>query len=107
MADDSDKNLEKLEMETDEDIDEVEYRARPANDRRKPKLILRCRHTLRRSPPNWLRDDCPTPQTSPEYITMVASPQETKPPSEVRGILPKRRKMPCGCQSVCEKHPQR
>ena len=63
----------------DEDIDEIDHRARPANDRRKPKPILRCRPTLRRSPPNWLRDDCPKPQTSPEYITMVASPQQTKP----------------------------
>ena len=68
----------------DKNIDKIDYRARPADDRRKPKPILRCRPTLRRSPPNWLRDDCPTPQTSQEYITIVASSQQTKPPSKVR-----------------------
>ena len=31
--DDSDKRLEKLEMETDDELDETDYRARPANDR--------------------------------------------------------------------------
>ena len=94
--DDSQGNLGKLETETDDDTDEIDYRARPANDRRKPKPILRCRLTLRRSPPNWLRDTYPTLQTSLEYITMVASPQQTKPSSEVRGILPERRKAPHG-----------
>ena len=103
--DDSDKNLEKLETEVDEDLDEIDYRARPANDRRKPKSILRCRPTLRRSPPNWLKNDCPTPLTSPEYITMVASPQQTKQPSEVRGIWPERRKMPCGWPKCLRKIP--
>ena len=73
LSDDSNKNLEKLEMEMDEDLDEIDYRARMANNRRKPKPILRCRPTLRRSPLNWLMDDCPTCQTSREYITMVAS----------------------------------
>ena len=41
-------NLEKLE--TDEANDEIDYRARPVNDRRKLKPILRGRLTLRRSP---------------------------------------------------------
>ena len=68
----------------DKDLDEIDYRARLANDRRKPKPILRCRPTLRRSPPNRLKDDWPMPQTSPEYITMVASLQQTKEPSEVK-----------------------
>ena len=52
FPDDGNKNLEKLEMEMDEDLDEIDYRARLANDRRKPKPILRCRPTLRRSTPN-------------------------------------------------------
>ena len=47
--DDSQGNLEKLETETDEDIDNIDYRARAANDKRKPKPILRCRPALRRS----------------------------------------------------------
>ena len=73
--DNSHGNLEKLETESDKNLDEIDYRARPAYDRRNPKPLLRCRPTLRISPPNWLRDVCPTPQTSPEYITMVACPQ--------------------------------
>ena len=77
--DDSDKRLEKLEMETDDELDEIDYRARPANNRRLPKP--RCRPTLRRSSLNWLKNDCPTSETSPEYIMMVASPQQTKQPT--------------------------
>ena len=89
-----------------ENIDEIDYRARPANDMRMPKPILRCRPSFRRSPPNWLRDDCPTPQTSPEYMSMVASPQQNKPPSEVRGILPKRRKTTQGWPKCLQKTPK-
>ena len=37
--DDSDKNLEKLETEMDDDLDEIDYRARPANDRKPPNLF--------------------------------------------------------------------
>ena len=104
FPDDSDKNLEKLETETYEDLDEIDDRARPASDRRKP--ILRCRPTPRRSPPNWLKIDCPTPQTSPEYITMVVSLQQTKQPTnEVRGILPERRKTPNGWPKCLRKTP--
>ena len=33
----SDNSLERLEPETDEELDQVDYRARPANDRRPPK----------------------------------------------------------------------
>ena len=106
FPDDSDKILEKLEMEMDEDLDEIDYRARLTNDRRKPRPILRCRPTLRRSPPNWLKNDCHTPQTSPEYITTVASLQQTKQSTnEVRGILPERRKMPHGWAKCLRKTP--
>ena len=72
---DSDNNLEKLQTEMGDVLDDMDYRARLANDRRKPKPILKYRPALRRSSPNWLNNDCPTTQTSPEYITMVASPQ--------------------------------
>ena len=34
---------------------------------------------------------------------MVASPQQTMPPSEVRGIMPERRKMPHGWPKCLEK----
>ena len=40
MPDKSDKELEKLEIETDEELDQIDYRARPSNDRRPPKPIL-------------------------------------------------------------------
>ena len=104
--DDSDRILEQLELETDNDLDEIDYRARPANDRRPPKPILRCRLTLRRSPPNWDKNDCPTPQTSPKYITMVASLQQTRQhTNEVRGILSKRRKMPHGWPKCSRRTP--
>ena len=85
--------LEKLE--TEDELDEIDCRARPANDRRPPKP--RCRPTLRRLSPHWLKSNCLTPQTSPEYILMVASLQSSKQPiNEVREILPERRKMPHG-----------
>ena len=102
--DDSNKRLEKLETETADELDQIDYRARPANDRRLPKP--RCRPTLRRSPPSWLKNDCPTPQTHPKYLTMVASPQQIKQPTyEVRGILPERRTMPCGWPKCLRKTP--
>ena len=42
-----------------------------------------------------IQNNCPTPQTSPDYITMVASLQQAKQPmKELRGILPERRKTP-------------
>ena len=104
--DDSDKRLEKLETETDDELDQIDYMARPANDRRLPKP--RCRPTLRRSHPNWLKNDCPTPQKSPKYITMVASLRQTRQPTnEVRGILPERRKMPHGWLKCLGRTPQR
>ena len=62
--DNSNKRLEKLETKTEDELDQIDYRARPANDWRPPKP--RCRQTFRRSPPNWLKNNCPTPQTSPE-----------------------------------------
>ena len=44
-----------------------------------------------------IQNNCPTPQTSPDYITMTAAPEQAKQPlKEVRGILPKKKKMPYG-----------
>ena len=51
--DNSNKRLEKLETETEDELDEIDYRARPANDQRPPKP--RHRQTFRRSSPNWLK----------------------------------------------------
>ena len=55
--DESDKGLEKLETETEEELDQIDYRARPANNRRLPKP--RHRPILRRSPPNWPKMTAP------------------------------------------------
>ena len=63
--DDSDKDLEKLETETEEELDQIDYRARPASDRRLSKP--RCRPTLRRSPPNWLKMTAPHLRKSRVY----------------------------------------
>ena len=88
----SEKRLEKLETETKDGFDQIYYIARPVNYRRLPKA--RQRPTLRRSPPNWLKNNCSIPQTSPKYIMMVASPQQNmQPTNEVRGILPEGRKI--------------
>ena len=46
----------------------------------------------------------PTPQTFPDYIAMTAAAELTKPPiKEIKGILPKKKKMPQGW-SACLKH---
>ena len=37
----SDNGLERLEPKTDEELDQVDYRARPANDSRPPKSTQR------------------------------------------------------------------
>ena len=98
FLDDSDENLEKLEMEMDEFLDEIDYRARLASDSRKAKPILRHRPAVRSVPLNCLKHDCPTPQTSPEYIT--------KQQSEMRGFLPERKKTPCGWQKCLKNTPE-
>ena len=57
--------------------------------------------------PNLLKDkDQPTPQKSPDYVTMVASPQQANQPmKEVRGILPKKRKIPHGWLKCLKRSP--
>ena len=67
IPDDSQENLKKLETEIDEDTDEIDYRARPVNDRRKHKPILGCRPTLRKITPKqaqiWLAHTSDQPRT--------------------------------------------
>ena len=57
-----------MESDWDEDLDKVDYRAKSANERRKPRPLVRNRLTLRGPPPGWPRntkeeDKCPTPNT--------------------------------------------
>ena len=90
-----------MESDWDQDLEKVDYRARPANQRRKPRPLVRNRLTLRGPPPGGPRhtkqgDKCPIPQHSPEYMPMVASQQDNNP-GEVRSILLlERRKKPQG-----------
>ena len=72
----SDNGLERLEPATDKEIDQVDFRARPANDRRLPKPTRRPGQTL------MIQNNCPTPQTSPDYIMMVASTTASKAASD-------------------------
>ena len=64
--DESDKRLEKLETETEDELHQIDYRARPANDRRPPKH--RCRQTFRISPPNWLKMTAPHLRQVPNIL---------------------------------------
>ena len=46
------------------------------------------------------------PQTSPDYIKMTAAPQQVKESlKEVRGILPEKKKMPCGWPTCLKRTP--
>ena len=99
-----------MESDWDEDLDKVDYRARPTNDQRKSRPLVRNRLTLRGPPPGWPRDtkqEDKCPQHSPEYMPMVESQQDNNS-GEVRSILlPERRKKPQGWpQCFWREHPQ-
>ena len=44
-----------MESDWNKDLDKVDYRARPVNDRRKPIPLVINRLTLRGPPPGWPR----------------------------------------------------
>ena len=72
------ENMKQVESDWEEDLESVDYTARPPNDKRKPKTLMRKKLNIRRMPSCWPRnmreEKCPIPQHSPEYIPMVASP---------------------------------
>ena len=84
--------LEDLEPNTDDVIiDGTDYSERPANDRRSPQLkqaIMTHAGTQRH---------CPTPQNSPMYLPMnaVAATPAKAHRTEIQGILPDKRIVPC------------
>ena len=83
--------LEQLEPEMDDDSHKIDYMTRPANDRRLSKLYKR------HGPSLMIQNNYPSPQTSPDYLTMIAALEQMKQPlKEIRGILPEKKKMPCG-----------
>ena len=51
---------------------------------------------------------CPTPQTSPNYITMNMATRPAKPHHvEIWGILPEKRRTPCRWPTYLKKQPPR
>ena len=92
--------LEDLEPDTDKDIiDVTDYSERPSNDKRSP----------RPKQMDMKQGHCPTPQNSPTYLAMnAAAVAPTKPHrTEIRGILPDKRKVPHGWQACLRRQPTR
>ena len=90
-SEDKPGSLEQFKPETDEDdMDVRDFSERPQSDKRLPKP--------KRGPNLMIQSFIPSPLTYPDYIAMTAAAAEpTKPPmKEVRGILPKKKKMPKG-----------
>ena len=97
--------LEDLEPDTDDDIiDVTNYSERPTNDKRSPQSKQAVMtHTM-------TKGHCPTPQNSPTYLPMnaAAAAAPAKPPrTEIQGILPDKRKVPCGWPACLRRHPPR
>ena len=84
--------LEDLQLNMNNDIiDITDYSERPANDKRspRPKQTDMTHATTQRH--------CPTPQNSPTYLSMIAAAAPAKPHrTKIWGILPDKRKVPCG-----------
>ena len=96
--------LEDLEPDTDDDIiDVTDYPEKPANDRRspQPKQAIMT-HTV-------TQGHCPTPQNSPTYLHMnaAAATPAKHHRTEIRGILPDKRRVPHGWQACLRRQPPR
>ena len=95
--------LEQLEPKMDiEIIDITDYAERPSDDKRSPQHIQKnVTHTV-------TQGHCCTPQTSPTYIAMNAMAVPVKPHQmEIWGILPDKRRTPCGWPACLKKQPPR
>ena len=93
--------LEQLEPETDNEIiDIIDYTEIPPNDKRSPQ------HAPKYGPHSMTQGPCPTPQTSPSYITMNVATVPAKPNcKEIWGILPDKRRTPHGWPACLKKQP--
>ena len=95
--------LEDLEPDTDDDIiDVTNYSERPANDKRspQPKQAVMT-HTM-------TQGHCPTPQNSPTYLPMNVVVAPAKPNrTKIQGILPDKRRVPCGWPACLRNQPPR
>ena len=99
--DDKSGSLEQWEPETDDDMDVRDFSERPANDKRPPKP--------KHGPNLIIQNFFPSPLTCPLYIAMNAAAAEpTKPHlKEVRGILPKKKKIPRGWPACLKRLPKK
>ena len=95
--------LEQLEPDTDNEIiDITDYAERPSNDKRSPQ------HVQKYITHNMTKGHCPTPQTSPTYITMNVKAAPAKPHQvEIQGILLDKRRTPHGWPTCLKKQPPR
>ena len=99
------RTLEVLEPDTDDDIIDIkDYSERPANDKTSPRpKQTDTTHTT-------TQGYCLTPQNSPTYLSMNAAVEAApaKPHrTEVLGILPDNRKVPCGWPACLRRQPPR
>ena len=96
--------LEQLETDTEDDvIDITDYPERLANDRRSPQ------HKQEHTTHTMTQRHCPTPQSSPTYISMNAAVATPVKPyqAEIWGILPDKKRIPCGWPKCLRKQPPR
>ena len=90
--------LEDLETDTDNNMgDMMDFFDRPQNEKRSP----------RPKPIKSNSEQCPTPQNSPTHMSKPpVSP--TKPHrNEIRGVLPDKRRVPCGWPTCLRRQPPR
>ena len=97
---------EDLELDTDDNmVDITDCVERPPNEKRSPRPKETTTTHL------TTQEQCPTPQNSPTYIpmnTMTAGVLPAKPHrTEIWGILPDKRKVPCGWPACLRRQPPR
>ena len=96
--------LEDLEPNTDNDIiDITDLLERPANDKRSPQP----KHDF--TTQAMTQGLCPTPPYSPTYLPMNAVAATPAKPyrTEIQGILPNKKRIPCGWPTCLRKQPPR
>ena len=98
--------LEDLELDMDDNmVDITDFFKRPPNEKRSP----RPKQTT--TTHSTTQEQCPTPQNSPTYVPMnttTAAAVPAKPHrTEILGILPDKRKVPCGCPACLRRQPPR
>ena len=93
-----------LEPDMDDDIiDVTDFFERSSNDKRSPRPKQTVTIHI------MIQGHCPTPQSSPTYLSMDTS--ATAPAklhrTKIWGILPDKTKVPCGCPACLRRQPSR